>query len=122
VGDAVSLVRRGQTVISLAVAAAIAAGFVAFTLSFQSFVRQHGGTAGDYGVIYDDTAALAAAVRAHRIHVDLATAEYLAWGHLGAPAGTKKIVTVRDRLRDTSPLPCSGSRRSFGPIEACFPR
>jgi 4-amino-4-deoxy-L-arabinose transferase-like glycosyltransferase len=121
-GDAVSLVRRGQTVISLAVAAAIAAGFVAFTLSFQSFVRQHGGTAGDYGVIYDDTAALAAAVRAHRIHVDLATAEYLAWGHLGAPAGTKKIVTVRDRLRDTSPLPCSGSRRSFGPIEACFPR
>lgn len=119
--DVASLVRRRSDVISLAGAAAIGAAFLAFTLSFQSFVRAHGGTAGTYGVIYDDTAALAAAAHAARIHVDLASAEYLAWGHVGAPAGTKRIVTIRDRLRDRSPLPCSGTRRSFGPIDACFP-
>jgi 4-amino-4-deoxy-L-arabinose transferase-like glycosyltransferase len=120
--DAAMLVRRRPALVSLASVAAIAAAFVAFTLSFQSFVQRRGGTAGTYGVVYDDTAALAAAARARHIHVDLASAEYLAWGHVGAPAGTRRIVTVRDRLRDTSPLPCSGQRRWFGPIEACFPR
>jgi 4-amino-4-deoxy-L-arabinose transferase-like glycosyltransferase len=119
--DVATLVRRRAEVISVAGAAALAAAFIAFTLSFQSFVRQHGGTAGTYGVIYDDTAALAGAAHAHRIHVDLASAEYLAWGHVGAPAGTKRIVTVRNRLRDRSPLPCTGERRAFGPIDACFP-
>ncbi|HEY2371719.1 MAG TPA: glycosyltransferase family 39 protein [Gaiellaceae bacterium] len=119
--DASALVRRRATVISLTAAAAIAAGFVAFTLSFQSFVKQHGGTTGNYGPIYDDTAALAAAAHAHHLHVDFASAEYLAWGHVGAPAGTKRIITVRDRLRDESPLPCSRQRRSFGPFDACFP-
>ncbi|HZS23932.1 MAG TPA: glycosyltransferase family 39 protein [Gaiellaceae bacterium] len=120
--DAASLLRRRPAAVSLAAAAAIAAGFVAFSLSFQSFVQRQGGTAGTYGVIYDDTAALAAAGRADHIHVDLASAEYLAWGHVGAPPGTKRIVTVRDRLVDSSPLPCTGRRRRFGPIEACFPR
>jgi 4-amino-4-deoxy-L-arabinose transferase-like glycosyltransferase len=120
--DAAALVGRRSAVISLAAAAAIAAAFVAFTLSFQAFVRHHGGAAGAYGVVYDDTAALAAALHARDLHVDNAPAEYLVWGHLGAPTGTRRIVTTRDRLRDTSPLPCSGQRRWFGPIEACFPR
>src|SRR5258708_2928724 len=43
---AASLVRRRSAVISLTTAAAIAAAFVAFTLSFRAFVRQHDGTAG----------------------------------------------------------------------------
>jgi len=120
--DSAALVRRRSAVISLAAAAAIAAGFVAFTLSFQAFVRHHGGAAGAYGVVYDDTAALAAAVHARDLHVVNAPAEYLAWGHLNVPSGTTRLVTVRVRLRDTSPLPCSGQRRWFGPIEACFPR
>jgi hypothetical protein len=119
--DATALVRRRPAVIALAGAAAVAAAFVAFTLSFQSFVKRHGGTSGTYGVIYDDTAALAAAAHARHLHVDFASAEYLAWGHVGAPAGTKIIITVRDRLRDKSPLPCSGERQRFGPFEACFP-
>jgi 4-amino-4-deoxy-L-arabinose transferase-like glycosyltransferase len=119
--DVVSLARRRSVGISIAVAAAVTACFVAFTLSFQSFVSEHGGTAGTYGVTYDNTAALAAASHAHRIHVDLASAEYLAWGHVGAPPGTKRIVELRNRLEDDSPLPCSGQRRRFGPIEACFP-
>lgn len=120
--EAAALARRRSSVISLGVAAAIAAAFVAFTLSFQAFVRQHDGTTGTYGVIYDDTAALAAAVHARNLHVAYASAEYLAWGHLNVPSGTTSFVTVRVRLRDHAPLPCSGQRRRFGPIEACFPR
>ncbi len=120
--DAASLVRRRSAVVSVTIAAAIAAAFVAFTLSFQAFVRQHDGTEGAYGVIYDDVAALAAAVRARNLHVDYSSSEYLAWGHLNVPSGTTGVVTVRVRLRDNSPLPCSGQRRWFGPIEACFPR
>jgi Dolichyl-phosphate-mannose-protein mannosyltransferase len=119
---AASLVRRRSTVISLAIAAVIAAAFVAFTLSFQAFVRHHDGTDGAYGVIYDDVAALAAAVHARNLHVAYASSEYLAWGHLGVPSGTTRFVTARVRLRDNTPLPCSGQRRWFGPIEACFPR
>jgi hypothetical protein len=119
---AASLVRRRSTVISLASAAAIVAAFVAFTLSFQAFVGQHDGTEGAYGVIYDDVAALAKAVHARNLHVAYASSEYLAWGHLAVPPGTTRFVTARVRLRDNSPLPCSGQRRWFGPIEACFPR
>ena len=119
--DVTSLLRRRAAVVSIAAGAAIAAAFVAFTLSFQSFVQRHGGTAGNYQVIYDDTAALAAAAHARHLHVGFASAEYLAWGHVGAPAGTKIIISVRDRLIDTSPLPCTGQRRSFGPYETCFP-
>lgn len=120
--DAASLVRRRSVVISLTTAGAIAAAFVAFTLSFQTFVRHHDGTAGTYGVIYDDTAALATAVRARNLHVAYASAEYLAWGHLNVPSETTRFVTVRVRLRDHAPLQCSGQTRWFGPIEACFPR
>ena len=120
--DAASVVRRRSAVISLTTAAAIAAAFVAFTLSFQTFVRQHDGTTGAYGVIYDDTAALAAAVHARNLHVAFASSEYLAWGHLNPPSGTTRIVMDRVRLRDHSPLACSGQRRWFGPIETCFPR
>jgi hypothetical protein len=120
--DVTAFVRRGSAIVSLGAAAAIAGAFVAFTLSFQTFVRDHDGTSGTYGPIYDATAALAAAAHAAHLHVDFASAEYLAWGHVGAPAGTKIIITVRDRLRDHSPLPCSGQRRRLGPFATCFPR
>jgi Dolichyl-phosphate-mannose-protein mannosyltransferase len=120
--DATSLLRRRSAVVSLATAGAIAAAFVAFTLSFQAFVQKHHGTAGAYWVIYDDTAALAKAARAHNLHIADASAEYLAWGHLEVPEGTTRLVNVRIRLIDNSPLPCSGQRRWFGAIEACFPR
>ena len=110
--DATSLLRSRSAVVSLAAATAIGAAFVAFTLSFQAFVQQHHGTAGAYWVIYDDTAALAKAARAHNLHIANAPAEYLAWGHLEVPDGTTRLVTVRIRLSDPSPLPCSGQRRS----------
>jgi hypothetical protein len=85
-------------------------------------VQQHRGTAGTYDVIYDDTAALAAAVHARGLHTDRASSEYLAWGHLNVPDGATRVVHVRDRFRDHSPLPCPGQTRWFGKLEACFPR
>ena len=110
--------------VAIGAVAAIAAGFVVFTLSFQSFVAAHEGTTGTYDVTYRQSAALAAAVREQGLHVGYGRAEYLVSGHLGVPDGTppRDIVEVRDRLRDQSPLPCSGRRRWFGPLEACFPR
>jgi 4-amino-4-deoxy-L-arabinose transferase-like glycosyltransferase len=116
------LLRRRSAVVSLATAGAVTAAFVAFTLSFQAFARQHGGAAGAYWVIYDDTAALAKAARARDLHIASAPAEYLAWRHLQAPEGTTRLVTIRIRLTDNSPLPCTGQKRWFGPVEACFPR
>jgi 4-amino-4-deoxy-L-arabinose transferase-like glycosyltransferase len=113
--------RRWAAVLVPAVAAAIVAGYVAFSLSFQHFLLQEGGTAGDYGVIYDDTAALAAAVRARGLHADDPVTEYLVWGKLGPPEGVTPQVKTRNRLRDGSPLPCAGALRAFGPLDACFP-
>jgi 4-amino-4-deoxy-L-arabinose transferase-like glycosyltransferase len=120
--DVASLLRRRSAILSLATATAIAGAFLAFTLSFQAYVQKHHGTAGAYWVIYDDTAALAKAARARDMHIEDASAEYLAWGHLGWTSDTTRVVTVRIRLIDNSPLPCSGQRRWFGAIEACFPR
>lgn len=120
--DAASLVRRRAAAVSLATTAAIATAFVAFTLSFQQFVQRHGGTAGYYDVVYDDAAALAAAVGRRGMHVDRASVEYLVTGHLNIPDGATNVVHVRDRFRDHSPLPCSLPRRRFGELEACFPR
>jgi 4-amino-4-deoxy-L-arabinose transferase-like glycosyltransferase len=117
-----SLLTRRSAVISLAAATAIAAAFVAFSLSFQGYIQKHRGTAGAYWVVYDDTAALAKAARARDLHIADASAEYLAWGHLGWPPGTQRLVTVRISLIDSTPLACSGQTRWFGAIEACFPR
>jgi len=113
---------RRAAAVALAAAGAVAAAFVAFTLSFQSFVIEHHGTGGAYWVIYDDTAALAKAARARNLHIAGAPAEYLAWGHLQVPEGTTRLVTIRIRLSDDSPLPCTAQKRWFGAIEACFPR
>jgi hypothetical protein len=113
---------RGVAIVVPAVAAAIVAGYVAFDLSFQHFLLREGGTAGDYGVIYDDTAALAAAVRARGLQADDPVTEYLVWGKLGPPEGVTPQVKTRNRLRDATPLPCGGVMRSFGPLAACFPR
>jgi 4-amino-4-deoxy-L-arabinose transferase-like glycosyltransferase len=118
--DVLARVRRRSGVVSLAAAAAIGAGFVMFTLSFQAFVRDNGGAGGAYGVVYRDSSALAGAARAEGLHVDFPPAEYLVGGHLGAPPGTR-MARVRNRFRDSSPLPCSGKRRFFGRLEACFP-
>ena len=112
---------RSAAVLVPAVAAVVIAGYVAFSLSFQDFVLREGGTAGDYGVVYDDTAALAAALRARGLSADDPATEYLVWGKLGPPAGVDPQVRTRNRLRDASPLPCAGVLRAFGPLDACFP-
>jgi hypothetical protein len=111
---------RVAAVLAPALAAALVAGFVAFNLSFQRFLEREGGTAGDYGVVYDDTSGLAAALRSRGLHADDPATEYLVWGKLGPPAGVTAVRT-RNRLRDPAPLPCSGVLRAFGPLDACFP-
>jgi hypothetical protein len=113
--------RRAATLAPLLAAAALAACFAAFTVSFQQFLGRHGGTAGDYGVVYHDRAALAAAVRARGLHVDDPVAEFLVRGKFVPPDGVVARVHARDRLSDPSPLPCATALRSFGPLEACFP-
>lgn len=122
-GDLATAAGRRRQTVTLGIAAAMTAAFVGFTLSFQAFVQRNGGTTGAYDVVYDDTAALADAVRARRLDVDFARAEYLVTGHLNIPPGVPatRVVHVRDRFRDDSPLPCSGQRRWFGRLEACFP-
>lgn len=113
--------RRRATLASVAAAAVIMVGFVAFTLSFQRFVARHGGTAGDYGVIYRDKTELAAAARTRHLDVDDPVLEYLATGSFTPQPGTTRFVTTRDRLVDAKPLACTGKRRTFGPLEACLP-
>ena len=99
----------------------VAAVYVAFTLSFHHFVGEHGGTAGDYGVIYSDKAALARAMRAGSLRTeDDAGVDFLA-RNLDAPDPEPPLVTIRDRLTAGEPLACDGRRESFGPLEACFP-
>jgi 4-amino-4-deoxy-L-arabinose transferase-like glycosyltransferase len=123
--DATRLLRGGsrlaaQLGAALAVAAA-AAAFVAFSLSFQHYVAHQGGTAGDYGVAYEHSAALAAAARARGLDVDDQTLEFLATGSLEPAAGTTRVVVTRDGLTSVKPLHCRGRVRRFGPLEACFP-
>jgi 4-amino-4-deoxy-L-arabinose transferase-like glycosyltransferase len=120
--DLARLVRgRAGVAASLIAGSAIATAFVAFTLSFQHFVQQQGGTAGDYGVVYNDTEALAEAVKARGMQVDSPVAEYLVSGHLNVPRKPHHVVSTKDRLVDRSPLACTGTRKAFGPLDACFP-
>jgi hypothetical protein len=121
--DLASLAGRPADAVSAGVAVCLAAAFVGFSLSFQEYVQDNGGARGSYDVAYNESAALAAAARARHLHIAYARAEYLAWGHLNVPDGTpaSQVVSVRDRLHDGSPLPCSGKKESFGPLEACFP-
>jgi len=123
--DAVGLVRgprraAARTAAAVAVAL-VAVAFVGFTLSFQRFVAHHGGTAGDYGVAYEHSAALAAAAKRRGLNVDDQTLEFLATGSLDSPAGTARIVRTRDLLSTPRHLRCRGTLRTFGPLEACFP-
>ena len=96
-------------------------GFVAFTLAFQHFVGEHGGAAGDYGVVYRDKEALARAAGERGLRVDEPVIDFLVPKYPEALRSPAPLVTVRDRLVSQDPLPCSGETRTFGPLEACFP-
>jgi 4-amino-4-deoxy-L-arabinose transferase-like glycosyltransferase len=123
--DLTGLVRgraqRGAELAAGAVVALVALAFVAFTLSFHDFLSHHGGTAGDYGVIYRDQARLAAAGRRAGLNFDDQVLEFLTTGSFDPPPGTTRFVATRNRLVAAAPVPCHGDLRTFGPLEACFP-
>ena len=122
--DAVALARgrRAAQIAAVAAVACISAAFVAFTLSFHHFLDRHGGTAGDYGVIYRDELALARTAHRQGLNVADETIEFLATGSLTPPpdAAPNSYVQATNRLK--APLVrCTGLRRQFGALEACFP-
>lgn len=123
--DAATLARRGLgravTGAAAATLAVIVVGFVAFTLAFQQFVGEHGGAAGDYGVVYRDKEALARVAGERGLRVDEPVIDFLVPKNPEAPRSPPPLVTVRDRLLSQDPLSCSGETRTFGALEACFP-
>jgi 4-amino-4-deoxy-L-arabinose transferase-like glycosyltransferase len=122
VAGAPGRVRRIAAGAAIAVAAAVAVGFVAFTVSFHGFIEDEGGAAGDYGIVYRDKEALVRVAKERGLRVaDEETLDFLVTGSMDTPPPTGPAVVVRDGLDDPTPLPCTGELRSFGPLQACFP-
>jgi hypothetical protein len=123
--DAVALARgrlgRAVTVAAAVTLAVTVVGFVAFTLAFQHFVGEHGGAAGDYGVVYRDKEAIARASGERGLRVDEPIIDFLVPKYPEVPRSPRPLVTVRDRLVSHEPLPCRSETRTFGALEACFP-
>jgi hypothetical protein len=123
--DASSLLRgparRIAAGASVALVIGLAAAFFAFTFQFHRFLARHGGTGGDYGVIYRDSSALAGLVRARGLDSDDPAVEFLATGSDEPPKGARRLVTTLNLLANPHLPPCRGERRSFGPLTACFP-
>jgi hypothetical protein len=113
--------RPAATVGAISVLLVVSTAYMAFTLSFHRYLDDVGGTAGDYGVVYRDKAALADLVRARGLRVaDEPVIDFLVTGDLKLPRGAPPFVTVRDRTHNAPP-PCTGELRSFGLLTACFP-
>jgi 4-amino-4-deoxy-L-arabinose transferase-like glycosyltransferase len=113
--------RRAAQIAAIAAVGCVCAAFVAFTLSFQHFLDRHGGTAGDYGVIYRDELALARAAQRQGLNVADDAMEFLATGSLMPPPGTTRFVVPYNRLKPSPGVHCLGRRQTFGAIVACFP-
>jgi 4-amino-4-deoxy-L-arabinose transferase-like glycosyltransferase len=114
--------RTGALVVAVGVLGIVVVANTAFTLSFHRFLDRTGGTAGDYGVVYRDKADLAAAVRARGFRVaDEDVLDFLVTGGIATPRGNAPLVTVTDRIHNVRPS-CPAVLRSFGPLDACFPR
>jgi Dolichyl-phosphate-mannose-protein mannosyltransferase len=114
--------RHAAGLAAIAIVGLVVTGYMAFTLAFQDFLDDQGGTAGDYGVVYRDKEALARVARERGLHVaDEPVLEFLVSGDLQPPTGTTPLVTVRDRLQNADPLPCDGELRLFGALAACLP-
>jgi 4-amino-4-deoxy-L-arabinose transferase-like glycosyltransferase len=120
-GAALAHGRRAARIAAIAAVGCVCAAFVGFTLSFHHFLDRHGGTAGDYGVVYRDELALARAAHREGLNVADDTIEFLATGSLTPPPGTRRLVVPSNRLKPGSSRRCLGRRQTFGAIVACFP-
>ena len=105
-------------------------GYVGFNVSFTSFVRDNGGTAGDYGVAYRHKDALVEFARRHRLRVVGAGYEVQRpiairrrYGQPIAPASVAppggRWLQVGNRLRGRAPRCPPTQTRRFGPLVAC---
>jgi hypothetical protein len=118
-----AFVRRFATIAAACLLIVVAASYTAFTVSFHRFLERHGGTAGDYGVTYDNKLTLARAARSRGLRVaNEPVLDFLVAGRMSSRPGAGRAVTVVDTLRDSRPLDCAGVVRSSGPLRACFPR
>jgi hypothetical protein len=108
-------------VVAASIVGLVAAGYVAFTLDFHRAVNRAGGTAGDYGIAFRHSSDLAAFAQARGLSFgdDEPALEQLTRAY-GSGAATG-VITVRSTLRPGEPLWCEGTRRQFGPLEACVP-
>jgi hypothetical protein len=124
--DLAAAARRGYHRAALAAAAIVvvfvAIGHAAFTVSFHRYLDRFGGTAGDYGVVYRHKADLARQVEARGLRVaNEPVVDFLVTGRREGDLGAPPFVTVTDRLHNARPR-CAGQLRSFGALDACFPR
>jgi hypothetical protein len=114
--------RAGAVAVGVGALALVVAGFVAFTVSFHRFLARHGGANGDYGVVYDDSHAVAQLVRARGLRVGNDQAvDFLASGHLDAPRERSGVVTTETRFDGSAPSPCAGELRTFRALSVCLP-
>jgi 4-amino-4-deoxy-L-arabinose transferase-like glycosyltransferase len=119
---AVRRVRRPATVGAIALLVGVVTAFTAFTLSFQRFLDESGGAAGDYGVVYRDRAELASVLQARGLRAaDEPVVDFLISGNLNAPFGSAQAVSVRNGFQDARPLECDGELLSFGVLRTCLP-
>ncbi len=120
--SAVRRVRKPATIGAIAVLVGVVIVYTAFTLSFQKFLDDLGGTAGDYGVVYRSKAQLANVLHARGLRVgNEPVIDSLVSGKLDAPVDDAQVVTVRDSFHDDQPLECTGELRFFGVLSACLP-
>jgi hypothetical protein len=126
--------RRRATVAAATLTAAIAVAYVAFDFGFTGFLREHGGTAGDYGVAYTHKAAVARFALCEGLNVapeggavevpalmELQRDSGVAPGSCSEGHDAGRTLVLRDRLLDPEPLPCApGGLRSFGPLDTCL--
>lgn len=122
--DVVGLLRRRlgfAALVGVGATVAVVAGYTAFMVTFLRFLDREGGVSGDYGVVYRDEAAVARALMQRGLGAGQPALELLASGRLQARPGAR-LALVRNTLVDSTPFPCSGERRSAGPLVACLPR
>ena len=109
-------------IVAVSLLVVIAASFAVFTVSFHNYLDRYRGTAGDYGLVYDDINALAEALRSRGLRADDQVVNFLALRRTDLSLTGSGVVAVRNTLRTRRPSPVPERLRSFGAYRACFPR
>jgi hypothetical protein len=104
---------------------AVSVSYGTWTLCFFRFVSEHGGTAGDYGVVYRDKRAVVDFARSQGRAVRSNSMPELPMledaFHDGASPADGPVLRVERPTPDESTR-CDGDTRTFGALEACLER